>query len=115
MEHLSIVPVDKIPKEIVDCPTDNLVQLYRTCLQMAMLCIKENGIGLSAVQVGIPWRLFVVRYIDNGKDSFRFFLNSRYTPTTEDKEKSLEGCLSLRDKWGELRHFQVDRYTNIKV
>lgn len=115
MEHLSIVPVDKIPKDIVDCPTDNLLHLYKTCLQMTLLCLKENGIGLSAVQVGIPWRLFIVRYIDNGKDSFRFFLNCRYTQTTEDKEKSLEGCLSLRNTAGELRHFQVNRYTNIKV
>ncbi len=115
MEQLSIVPVDKIPKEVTDCPTDNLLQVYKTCLQMALLCVKENGIGLSAVQVGIPWRLFIVRYVENGKDRFRFFLNSRYTALTEDKEKSLEGCLSLRNAAGEFRRFQVDRYTNIKV
>ena len=115
METLSIVPVEKIPKEVVDCPTDNLLQVYKTCLQMAILCVKENGIGLSAVQTGIPWRLFIVRYMSNGKDSFRFFLNSRYTALADEKEKSLEGCLSIRNAKGDFRHFQVDRFANIKV
>lgn len=114
METLSIVSVENIPKEIVDCPADNLLRVYKTCLQMAILCIKENGIGLSAVQAGIPWRLFIVRYMEGGKDKFRFFLNNKYTAITDEKIKSLEGCLSLRNARG-LRHFQVDRYSNIKV
>lgn len=115
METLSIVPVDKIPKEVVDCPTDSLLQVYKTCLQMSLLCIKENGIGLSAVQVGIPWRLFIVRYTDKEKNNFRFFLNACYSAITDEKVKSLEGCLSLKNAQGGFRHFQVERYKNIKV
>jgi peptide deformylase len=115
METLSIASIENIPKEVVDCPADNLLRVYKTCLQMSILCIKEQGIGLSAVQVGIPWRLFIVRYMDGGKDKFRFFLNSKYTAITDEKVKSLEGCLSLRNTQGDFRHFQVDRYSNVKV
>lgn len=115
METLSIVSPENIPKDVVDCPSDNLLKIYKTCLQMAIVCVNENGIGLSAVQVGIPWRLFIVRYMDNGSNKFRFFLNCKYTAVTDEKVKSLEGCLSLKNAKGDLRHFQVDRYTNIKV
>jgi len=91
---------------------------------MAELCIKEHGIGLAAVQVGIPWKLFVVRYINEGtsatawiptNDQFRFFVNCRYVPLSEEKEKSLEGCLSIRRPNGDFRHFEVDRYKQVKV
>lgn len=115
MEMLSIVPIDKMPKEITDCPTDNLLQVYKVCLQMALLCVKEDGIGLSAVQVGIPWRLFIVRYTDKEKPIFRYFLNAEYSAFTDDKVISLEGCLSIKNVQGGLRHFQVERHKNIKV
>jgi peptide deformylase len=114
-KKLSIVPVDQIPTDVKECPTNDLVGLYAVCLQMQELCVKEHGIGLAAVQVGIPWKLFVVRYNDKAKDQFRFFLNCSYTPLTEDKEKSLEGCLSLRRPNGDFRHFEVERYKNIRV
>jgi peptide deformylase len=108
---MELVLLSDLPKEIVDCPTVDLVQIFKICLQMATVCVKENGIGLSAVQVGIPWRLFVIRYKN---DEFRFFLNCYYTALTEAKEKSLEGCLSIK-KNGDFRYFMVDRYASIKV
>jgi peptide deformylase len=114
-KKLSIVPVEQIPKEVTDCPTNDLVGLFGICLQMAELCIKEHGIGLAAVQVGVPWKLFVVRYMSGTNDQFRFFLNCRYVPLGEEKEKSLEGCLSLRRPNGDYRHFEVERHSKVKV
>lgn len=110
-KFLSIVPVDEIPKVVGDCPTASLVDLYKLCSHMENLCIKENGIGLSAVQVGVPWKLFVVSYPTH----FRYFVNCEYTPLSEEKEKSLEGCLSLKKPDGALRFFEVERFKKIKI
>jgi len=108
---LSIVPVDQIPKA-TSCPIHNLTEVYQTCLKLETLCEKENGIGLSAVQVGIAWNLFVVKFPES---NYRYFVNCEYKPISEEKEKSLEGCLSLRNEDGSLRHFEVERYINIRL
>lgn len=106
----SIVPVDKIPKgDIV--PLDDLLDIFRYGVHMQNLCASLNGIGLSAVQVGIPWNFFVVNHEQEGG----FFLNCVYDGIGEKNQDSIEGCLSLRDKEGELRRFSVKRYEKIRV
>jgi len=95
---------------------------YKVCMEMADICTKMNGIGLSAVQVGIPLRLFVVR-VD---DSYEFYLNCTYEAVhTEhmftDAEAdlgpmltdSLEGCLSIKKPDGSFRYFMLRRYKEI--
>jgi peptide deformylase len=111
---LSLVPVEQIPKETIDCQTDDLQKLYRTCIQMENVCLINDGVGLSAVQVGVPWKLFIVRY-QPPRMPFRYFLNCRYEPITEEKDKSIEGCLSLRQADGRFRHFEVERYKKVRV
>lgn len=101
---MQIVPVSQLPTQIIDCPTDNLLSIYRTCLEMSDLCDKSNGIGLSAVQVGIPWRLYVIKY-----ENYRYFLNCQYKGIGEQID-SLEGCLSLPN-----RHFMVKRFSKVHV
>jgi peptide deformylase len=112
---LKVVPANKIPAkaDIIDTPTENLVHLYKTCQQMYEVCWQLNGIGLSAVQVGIPWRLCVVM-LKSGK--FRNIVNAYYAPTEDSEDiTSLEGCLSLKTKKGALRHFEVKRCSKIVV
>jgi peptide deformylase len=106
---LSIVPVKDIPKA-VDVPTNNLLDVFRLITKMEAICTAQNGIGLSAVQVGIPWRLFIVQ---RGL-GYEYYLNCEYNGTGE-KMKSVEGCLSLRDSLGNLRRFEVDRYQTVTV
>lgn len=106
---LHIVPVDNIPLA-EDVKTDNLLSLFRVITQMEQLCTKQNGIGLSAVQVGLPWKLFIVQR-GNG---YEYYLNCEYNGIGE-KYKSVEGCLSLRDTKGKLRCFEVDRYSAVTV
>lgn len=56
---MNLVEVNAIPKaEAV--PTDKITEVYNVCLKMADVCKKNHGIGLAAVQVGIPWKLFVI-------------------------------------------------------
>ena len=108
--HYTIVSVADIPKDVVDCPTEDLKAIYRNCLEMQLLCLEENGVGLAAVQVGIPWRLFVAR----DGDKFRYFVNCEYVPVGNDKQLSVEGCLSIRNSDKKLRRFRVDRYKKIQ-
>lgn len=117
-----IVEESKIPsvETITDVPLDNLVEVYKVCQQLQELCEKENGLGISAVQAGVPWKLFLIRgdgtcpLVPNGK--FGYFMNCSYEAATDSQQViSLEGCLSLRSPEGRLRSFQVMRHSNIFV
>lgn len=116
-----IVPVEKIPAlaDIQDVPIDDLMAVYKVCLRMEMICEHETGIGLSAVQIGIPWKLFIVRGNNTSKysplDKYAYFLNCSYEPVGDERFESLEGCLSLRAEDGRLRHFQVERSKKIRL
>lgn len=111
---MKIVDVDLIPSidDIVETPKDDLVDLYKKCLEMARVCIEENGVGLSAVQVGIPWRMFVIKWPNN---EFGFFVDCEYDPIGDEQHDSDEGCLSLKDEEGKLEMYRVKRYDKIKV
>jgi peptide deformylase len=108
---LKIVPLDSIPSG-QECSFGNLPELYKLGLLMQAVCDKEKGIGLSAVQLGIPSNFFVLNY---GQDNYRFFANCTYSSLSEDKEKYIEGCLSIKSPDGKLRHFEVERFKNIMV
>lgn len=111
---LKIVPIEDIPKS-EDVPTDNLIDVFRICTQMEKLCTDSDGIGLSAVQVGIPWKLFIVLHEEKKTGYYyKYLLNCEYAGSG-DKAKSIEGCLSLRNSEGNLRRFEVERFLNVTV
>jgi peptide deformylase len=107
---LQIVEPRLIPKG-QDCSGEDLVELLKLGLLMQELCTKQKGIGLSAVQVGIPLDFFIISF----PSQYRFFLNCKYEPLNDSKEKSLEACLSLRNLTGDLRFFEVQRHSNVRV
>ena len=104
---LSIVPVADIPLA-QDVPTDNLLAIFRVITQMEQVCNAHEGIGLSAVQVGVPWKLFIVQR----NVGYEYYINCEYVGVG-DKSKSVEGCLSLRDEQNQIRRFEVDRYSTV--
>lgn len=108
--NLSIVSVDKIPKG-QEVPLDNLLNIFIHGIYMQSLCVALDGIGLSAVQVGVPWNFFVVNDLKEGG----FYLNCSYEGLGEKDEKSIEGCLSLRDEKGVLKRFCLSRFKRIKL
>jgi len=112
---LEIVPVEAIPTkdQIVDVPLDDLTKIYKVCLQLKELAITHKGIGISAVQAGVPWKLFLVQDLDRPKN-FRYFVNCEYSPDTADKCLYIEGCLSLKRK-NKLRTFQLHRFQQVKI
>lgn len=112
---MQIVSENKIPliNEIINVPTNNLAKILKICLEMQVVCEQQKGIGLSAVQVGIPWKLFIIK---TSISEYNYFVDCEYTPTEEAKTiTSLEGCLSIRSKEGDLRYFEVNRYDKIRV
>lgn len=118
-----LVPIEEIPKveDVKNVPTDDLVELYKVCKHMEILCSIENGLGLSAVQVGIPWKLFLVRLENHPKFEpkklhYGYFVNCDYNKVTEEGQvASLEGCLSLRSPDGRMRFFRVDRWKKVTL
>lgn len=97
-------------KEISDTPVTDLLDVYKTCLKMQELCDQEHGLGIAAIQVGVPWRLFLIK----GGNAYGYYLNCKYEPIGDEKVVSFEGCLTLKD--GEqLRQFQVLRYKKIRL
>jgi len=107
---LSIVPVDEIPKG-EEVPLEDLLDIFRHAVSMQNLCLQLDGIGLSAVQVGISWNLFVV----NDEKEGGIFLNCSYEGIGEKDQDSIEGCLSLKSPNGKLRRFSVKRYNKVRV
>lgn len=105
MEYLKLVPLGKIPKG-EPCDLDKLVELYRLGLFMEGFCEQEGGVGLAAVQLGVPLNFFIVKF----PDSYRYFLNCSYTSLDDSKQRCVEGCLSIK-----ARHFEVERFGKVLV
>ena len=68
------------------------------------------GIGLAAIQVGVPLRVIVMDLQENEEKSPRFFVNPEILPLTEDTAPYEEGCLSVPDVSDE-----VERPTECRV
>jgi peptide deformylase len=117
---LKIVDLNNIPKA-EDVPLDDPMEVFKVCKQMEMVCIMENGVGLAAVQVGIPWKLFIMKgvseqnpFVSPGR--FGYFVNCEYRGLTEKGlVVSVEGCLSIRSPSGQLRSFRVERFNTIQI
>ncbi len=122
IDKFVIVEPSNIPalNLITDVPMEDPIKVLKVCQKLQELCEKEHGIGISAVQVGIPWKLFLVR--GDGTcplvpdKEFGYFINCSYEAVTNTEQVvSLEGCLSLRSEDGRLRSFQVNRYKDIVI
>lgn len=107
-KNLKLVPVEEIPlgKDFIG---DDFLSLYKLAVYMENLCFKNEGIGLSATQIGVPLNFFIILKPEGNE----YYVNSIYEGIGE-KIKSIEGCLSLKDKNGNLRRFEVERYQKIR-
>ena len=61
------------------------------------------GIGLAAIQIGIPKRIIVIDISrDEDKKEPRYFVNPIIKNRNEEKVKYEEGCLSVPDQFAEI-------------
>jgi len=110
---LKLVPVADIPSALDYnlLESSSVYDLAHLAAMMQNLCQIKNGVGLSALQVGIPIPLFVVL----GKDAdLSVFIDCQYE-SDGNKIKAIEGCLSIIDEKGVPKRFLVERYEKIKV
>jgi peptide deformylase len=85
-------PVDRVGKEEQQLMDDMLETMYAA-----------NGIGLAAIQIGIPKRIIVMDISkDENKKEPRYFVNP--VVQNKDKIKSIyeEGCLSVPNQFAEI-------------
>lgn len=71
-----------------------------------------DGIGLAAVQVGVPLRILVIDTEGkNGPHRPRVYINPESTPLTQTPGSYVEGCLSVPRSRAEVRRPQRVRVT----
>ena len=75
----------------VENPQVDLVQLKADMLDVM---IKHRGLGLSACQVGLPWKLFVM---GESKETAIMVVNPEIIAHSEETNNEPEGCLSFPD------------------
>ena len=93
-------PVEKVGKEEQTLMDDMLETMY-----------DAKGIGLAAIQIGIPKRIIVMDISkDNEKNNPMYFVNPIIKNRNLNLSKYLEGCLSLPDQFAE-----VDRPSTCEV
>ena len=84
--------VEKVDKEIKNLMDDMLETMY-----------KAPGIGLAAVQIGIPKRIVVIDISkdENKKDPI-YFVNPELTWQSKEIATYEEGCLSIPDQFAKI-------------
>ena len=86
-----IVTEDKILRQMSKEFTGTNEELKETVELMDKMMEKYNGIGISAIQVGVPIRVFLA-----GKPS-ELFINPRIVEKSSIMKQDWEGCLSCPD------------------
>ncbi len=70
---------------------------------------RAQGVGLSANQIGLPYRVFVAQVSDaQGKPKFYAIFNPKLEKLSSEKESIEEGCLSVPGTYGMVaRNYRV--------
>ena len=85
-------PVDKVDGEIRRLTEDMLESMYAA-----------DGIGLAAIQIGVPKRVLVLDLARKEKrNEPHVFINPRILWSSDDAATYEEGCLSVPDIWEEV-------------
>ena len=85
-------PVEKVTKDTQQLMDDMLETMY-----------DANGIGLAAIQVGVPKRIIVMDISkDESKKEPRYFINPVIKNKAPEKVTYEEGCLSVPNQFAEI-------------
>ncbi|QDO97280.1 peptide deformylase [Ferrovibrio terrae] len=98
--------------ETVSTPVDTVTDEVRQQLDdMLETMYAAPGIGLAAIQVGIPKRMLVIDVARDGEDKQPLYIiNPEITWVSDDDQLYEEGCLSLPEHYAE-----VERPAEVKV
>ncbi len=85
-------PVERVGKEEQNLMDDMIETMY-----------KANGIGLAAIQIGVPKRIIVMDISRNDeKKNPMYFVNPIIKNKNTDLSRYEEGCLSVPDQFAEI-------------
>ena len=85
-------PVEKVGKEEKLLMNDMLETMYAA-----------NGIGLAAIQIGVPKRIIVIDLRrEDGKKEPKYFVNPVIKNKDQSKSTYEEGCLSVPNQFAEI-------------
>jgi peptide deformylase len=73
-------------------------EIRDTVSEMRKIMKQNDGVGLSANQVGLNWRMFIAEY----NKKLYVIVNPKITKTSKEIEILEEGCLSVPDKFIEI-------------
>ena len=86
------LPVDKVDEQLQNLMNDMLDTMYAA-----------PGIGLAAIQVGVPKRVIVLDIAPKDKPKNpMFFINPEIVETSRDISTYVEGCLSVPGQFAEI-------------
>jgi peptide deformylase len=85
-------PVERVDSELNQLVDDMLETMY-----------EAPGIGLAAIQVGVPRRLLVIDLAKEGEEPAPLvFINPKVIRSSEERSVYEEGCLSIPDYYAEV-------------
>ena len=101
MAILKIITEENPTLRKISKPVEKITERTLTLLgDMADTLIKQNGVGLAAVQVGILRRIYIVDAgAEEGEHKIIEFINPEIIKT-EGSQSDVEGCLSVPGKYG---------------
>lgn len=80
------------PSRVVNVKSPHIDTLVR---QMRLATITNNGLGLAAVQIGIPVRVVLMKLTAQGKTEFKAYFNPEILHKSPATKIYREACLSL--------------------
>jgi peptide deformylase len=112
---MALLPILVAPDpilETVSTPVETVTDEVRQQLDdMLETMYAAPGIGLAAIQVGIPKRMLVIDVSREGEDKQPLYIiNPEITWVSDDDQLYEEGCLSLPEQYAE-----VERPAEVKV
>ena len=111
LPDMALLPILEVPDprlKTISTPVETFDQdLKKLVEDMFETMYAAPGIGLAAIQVGVPKRLLVIDLQDEGEDGEvvrnpRIFVNPEILDPSEDHNLYNEGCLSVPDQYAEV-------------
>jgi peptide deformylase len=111
LHGMAILPILEVPDlrlKTISTPVESFdADLKKLVDDMFETMYAAPGIGLAAIQVGVPKRLLVIDLQEEGPDGEsvrnpRIFVNPEILDPSEDHSIYNEGCLSVPDQYAEV-------------
>lgn len=109
MQIVPAINVERVqPHKVPSQSFPQIADIFKNhVMEMIDFTKKASGIGLSAIQVGFPFNMFVAYDFD--KNVWKAYFNASYCPLGESKlYQATEGCLSYPGK-----EFIVNRFDKV--